>query len=199
MPAVTLAGGNGCATFAVTSATATDNFGPVTYLANGQPLPYTPAGSGAPFELLNFNVTATDEAGNASIAAVTGNTLDPDRPPAPVLEITTDPAQQKATLNWDSVTAVGAPVTGYHVHVKGPQGLSDPPLPAEATSLVFGNLQVDATYEYSLFAKDACGESAPSVRLVRLNDTSPPTVPIVAQPAFNGGDEGSVARVDPEQ
>ena len=108
-----------------------------------------------------------------------------DRPPAPVLEITTDPAQQKGDAQLGLRTAVGAPVTGYHVHVKGPQGLSDPPLPPEATFIVFGNLQVDATYEYSLFAKDACGESAPSVRLVRLNDTSPPTVPIVAQPAFN--------------
>jgi hypothetical protein len=102
-----------------------------------------------------------------------------------VLEINTDPAQQKATLNWNSVPLDGAPVTGYHVHVKGPQGLSDPTLGPDATSLVFGNLQVDATYEYSLTAKDVCGESAPSVRLVRLNDTSPPTVPIVAQPAFN--------------
>jgi hypothetical protein len=76
-------------------------------------------------------------------------------------------------------------VTGYHIHVKGPQGLSDPTLGADATSLVFGNLQVDATYEYSLTAKDACGESVASVRLVRLNDTSPPTAPIVAQPGFN--------------
>jgi len=101
------------------------------------------------------------------------------------LEITTDPAQQKATLNWDSVTADGSQVKGYHVHVKGPQGISDPIVGPTATSLVFGNLQVDATYEYSLTAQDDCGESAPSVRLVRLNDTSPPTVPIVAQPAFN--------------
>ena len=49
VPAVTLSGGNGCATFTVVSATATDNFGPNTYLANGQALPYSPPGSGAPF------------------------------------------------------------------------------------------------------------------------------------------------------
>ena len=56
--------------------------------------------------------------------------------------------------------------------------------PRTPARIVFPNLQVDATYEYSLTAKDACGESAASVRLVRLNDTTPPSVPIVAQPAY---------------
>jgi hypothetical protein len=45
--------------------------------------------------------------------------------------------------------------------------------------------QVDATYEYSLTASDACGSSPASVRLVRLNDTAPPSLPQVAQPAFD--------------
>jgi hypothetical protein len=45
--------------------------------------------------------------------------------------------------------------------------------------------QVDATYEYSLRASDACGPGAASVRLVRLNDTAPPSLPQVAQPAFD--------------
>jgi hypothetical protein len=180
-PVVTTIGGNGCATFTLVSATATDNLGTVTVTTVG-PFPYSPPGT--PFQQVSAQVTATDSVGNATSVTVTGNVLDPDRPQPPLLEITTDPAQQKATLSWDSVTAVGAPVTGYHVHVKGPQGLSDPTLGADATSLVFGNLQVDATYEYSLTAQDLCGESAASVRLVRLNDTTPPSTPIVAQPAF---------------
>jgi chitodextrinase len=74
-------------------------------------------------------------------------------------------------------------VTGYRVRVKGP-GTPEANVAADISSIVFPNLQVDATYEYSLTAKDVCGDSAASVRLVRLNDTSPPTVPIVAQPAY---------------
>ena len=78
--------------------------------------------AGAPFASVSTTFIATDAAGNAPTTAVaTGAVLDPDRPPAPVLEITTDPAQLKATLSWDSVTADGAPVTGYHVRVKGPR------------------------------------------------------------------------------
>ncbi len=53
-----------------------------------------------------------------------------------------------------------------------------------SSSLVFNGLQVDATYEYTLFATDACGDSGPSIRLVRLNDTTPPSKPIVASPSF---------------
>jgi hypothetical protein len=184
----TQTGGNGCAPYSL-SATATDNLTSILMTADGNS--YTPgtviAPVLAPFTNVSTTFTATDAAGNAAAppTVVSGITLDDTRPPAPLLEITTDPAQLKATLNWGSVTADGAPVTGYHIHVKGPQGLSDPTLGPDATSLVFGNLQVDATYEYSLTAKDVCGESAPSVRLVRLNDTSPPTAPIVAQPAYN--------------
>ncbi len=46
-------------------------------------------------------------------------------------------------------------------------------------------LQVDATYEFTLDATDVCGYGQPTVRLVRLNDTTPPSAPIVATPAFD--------------
>jgi hypothetical protein len=46
-------------------------------------------------------------------------------------------------------------------------------------------MQVDATYQFTLEARDACNRATTSVRLVRLNDTSPPSAPMVAGPAFN--------------
>ena len=130
-------------------------------------------------------MTATDAAGNTSThVTCPGLFFDDTRPPAPVLEVATDPAQQKVTLNWASVTADGAPVVKYHVRTKGPTGPPDVPVDASVNSLVFAGLQVDATYEYSLVASDACGDSLPSVRVVRLNDTAPPSQPILADPAF---------------
>ena len=129
-----------------------------------------------------------------------GTSCDPDRPPAPRLEITTDPGPAEGDAQLGLRHGCRRAGDGLSRARQGAAGPERPERsPPDATSLVFGNLQVDATYEYSLSAKDACGESAPSVRLVRLNDTSPPTVPIVAQPAFNRGDEGSVALVGPEQ
>jgi hypothetical protein len=68
----------------------------------------------------------------------------------------------------------------YRVRTRGPQGpktddnLTPPfqPLP----------LQVDATYEFTLEAVDACGRLTSSVRLVRLNDAVPPSMPVVSGP-----------------
>jgi hypothetical protein len=125
-----------------------------------------------------------DGAGNSASANPTGLFWDQTRPPTPVLELATDPIAQKVTLSWASVTSDGAPVLTYHVRTKGPTGSPDVVVPASASSLVFSGLQVDATYEYSLFATDACGDSGPSIRLVRLNDTTPPSKPIVASPSF---------------
>ena len=52
--------------------------------------------------------------------------------------------------------------------------------------MVQTNLQVDATYEFTLYAMDDCGDVRPSsIRLVRLNDTEAPSAPIVAAPAFD--------------
>jgi hypothetical protein len=181
VPVVTQTGGNGCAAFTLVSATAPDNLGPVAVTTAG-PFPYSPPGT--PGQLVSAVVTATDSVGNATSVTVTGNVLDPDRPPAPVLEVVTDPSQQKATLSWDFVTADGLPVTGYNVRTKGPTGPPLVPVAAGVNSLVFSGLDVDATYEYSLTAADACGESTASVRLVRLNDATAPSAPILANPAF---------------
>ena len=49
------------------------------------------------------------------------------------------------------------------------------------------NLQVDATYEFTLDATDACNRTTSSVRLVRLNDATPPSAPLVAGPSFDHG------------
>jgi hypothetical protein len=183
---VTTVGGSGCVPFTV-SATAADNL-PVTMTVNGGL--YTPGTvitpAGAPFASVDTVFGATDSVGNASSppTTVSGRVLDDTRPPAPVLEVDTDPAQQRATLNWQPVASDGAPVMFYTVHTRGPQGSSDL-TPLTTTSVVVAIAQVDATYEYTLTASDACGPSASSVRLVRLSDATPPTMPIVAGPSFN--------------
>jgi hypothetical protein len=185
-PAVVQSNDNGCgAPWTIQSASATDNVGPLTYTANGNSLPYQP-GTGPPFEGINVTVTATDAAGNATSFVVSGHTLDSTRPPAPVLEVTTDPAQQKATLTWDNTAPDdGAEIQEYRVRERGPQGLVTSSLLHSINSLAFPNLQVDATYEFTLDAHDVCGFGSTSVRLVRLNDTTPPSTPIVAQPAYS--------------
>jgi hypothetical protein len=99
------------------------------------------------------------------------------------LEVTTDPAQQKATLGWDGVAFDGAPVQ-YRLRTRGPQGSSTTAY-GLTPPVVQQGLQVDATYEFTLDATDACGRTTSSVRLVRLNDSSPPTSPIVAGPSFD--------------
>ena len=99
------------------------------------------------------------------------------------LEVTTDPAGQKATLNWTPSVNDGAPVT-YKLRTKGPQGVANATF--ASGPVVVPDLQVDATYEFTLEPVDACSRSGgTSVRLVRLNDTSPPTMPDVADPVFN--------------
>ena len=186
--AVTQTGGDGCtAAFTLTSATVTDN-SVVALTANGTPFspgaPYVVPGN--PYDIVPVSVVATDAAGNVSVAPfVVGNqrVLDTSGPGATSLEVTTDPVGQTATLNWAPSVNDGAPVT-YNLRTKGPQGVS---------TAVFGvgpvvrqGLQVDATYEFTLEPVDACGRSGgTSVRLVRLNDTIPPTKPVVATPVFN--------------
>ena len=97
--------------------------------------------------------------------------------------MTTDPAGQKATLNWDPSAYDGAPVT-YRLRTKGPQGVTNATFASGPVAVP--SLQVDATYEFTLEPVDACSRSGgTSVRLVRLNDTSPPTMPNVADPVFN--------------
>jgi hypothetical protein len=103
-----------------------------------------------------------------------------------VLEVDTDPPQLKATLSWDPLTEDGAPLLQpfpYRVRTKGPQGVVTNTVAGSPISLT--NLQPDATYEFTLDASDVCGFGLPSVRLVRLNDTTAPTMPIVAGPSFN--------------
>ncbi len=90
---------------------------------------------------------------------VPGHLVDTTRPPAPDLEVTTDPAQQKATLNWPNpgrrrTGACLAP--GYRLRTKGPAGPSTSNF--SAGPVVVQNLQVDATYEFTLDATDACGD-----------------------------------------
>lgn len=184
---VTETGTDGCtpgAPFTITAASATDA-SPVAFAVNGTPMPPDYVVAGQPFDLVSPTVTATDAAGNpatAPFAAPAGRVNDPT-PPGPVsLEVATDPTQRKVTLNWDPPVVDGAPVS-YRVRTKGPQGPGtnlnvNPPL-------AFFNLQVDATYEYALDAVDACNRVSTSVRLVRLNDTTPPSEPIVAGPSFN--------------
>lgn len=179
-------GGTGCTAFTV-SATAADNLLPVTMSTDVFPNPYVPGTVltpvGLEFALGSVTFTAVDAAGNSASATLTGQVLDATRPPTPVLELATDPVAQKVTLSWASVTSDGAPVIGYHVQTKGPTG-GDVPVGAGVSALVISGLQVDATYEYSLFATDACGDSLPSIRLVRLNDTTPPSKPLAASPTF---------------
>jgi hypothetical protein len=183
-PALTTSftGGNGCAPFVV-SGSAVDQGSVVPVFADSVLVPLTVT-SGAPFASVNVTVTATDAVLNTASATVTGQVEDPTPPGVTSLEITTDPALQKATLNWDPVPIDGAPLLSYRVRTKGPQGLTTSTV--TAAPVVVQNLQVDATYEFTLDALDACNRFGPSsVRLVRLNDTTPPSMPIVAGPAFN--------------
>jgi hypothetical protein len=187
---VSRTGEEGCSTpFTVTAATATDA-SPVTFVADvvppllTGPLPYIPTGN--PYDLVQVMVTATDAAGNTSnSAAVSGRIADGTGPTdPPTLEVTTDPGAQQATLNWDPVTAEGAPVAQYRLRTKGPQGLKNQNF--SVMPVVVTGLQVDATYEFTLDAQDQCFRFGPtSVRLVRLNDTTPPTSPILATPSFD--------------
>ena len=72
----------------------------------------------------------------------------------------------------------------YRVRTKGPQGPSTTAY-GLTPPVVQQGLQVDATYEFTLDATDACARTTSSVRLVRLNDSTPPTAPIVAGPSFD--------------
>ena len=106
--------------------------------------------------------------------------------PVPVsLEVTTDPGQQRASLAWDPVVADGAPVQ-YRLRTKGPLGPTQTQY-GLVSPVVQQNLQVDATYEFTLDATDACNRTTSSVRLVRLNDATPPSAPLVAGPSFDHG------------
>jgi hypothetical protein len=185
---VTKVGGTGCVPFTV-SATAADNL-PLTMSANGAA--YTPGTVitpvGAAFASVDTVFVAADSLGNTSLpTTVSGQVLDDTRPPAPVLEVDTEPAQQKATLSWDnSAPDDGAPITFYRIRRKGPDGTVTNQVAHATNLLAFQGLQPDATYEFTLDATDACllfGTT--SVRLVRLNDTTPPSLPLVAQPAFD--------------
>ncbi|MDX6600024.1 MAG: hypothetical protein QOE87_3911, partial [Gaiellales bacterium] len=139
-----------------------------------------------PYTAVSFNVFATDAAGNVSnLFPVTGHTLDSSGPGPVSLEVTTDPAQQRASLAWDLVVSDGAPVQ-YRLRTKGPQGPSQTGY-GLISPVVQQNLQPDATYEFTLDATDACGRTTSSVRLVRLNDSTPPSAPIVAGPSFDAG------------
>ena len=186
--AVTQTGGDGCtAAFTLTTATVTDN-SLVALTANGTPFspgaPYVVPGN--PYDIVPVSVVATDAAGNVSVTPfVVDNqrVLDTSGPGATSLEVTTDPAGQMATLNWAPSVNDGAPVT-YNLRTKGPQGVSTATF--GVGPVVRQGLQVDATYEFTLEPMDACGRSGgTSVRLVRLNDTIPPTKPVVATPVFN--------------
>jgi hypothetical protein len=186
--AVTRTGGDGCTTaFTLTSATVTDA-SVVALTANGTPfspgLPYVVPGN--PYDVVPVSVVATDAAGNVStppFVVADQRVLDVSGPGATALEVTTDPSGQKATLNWTPSVNDGAPVT-YKLRTKGPQGVTNATF--ASGPVVVPALQVDATYEFTLEPVDACSRSGgTSVRLVRLNDTSPPTMPVVAAPIFN--------------
>jgi hypothetical protein len=189
--AVTPTGADGCGpgTFIIdASGVAVTDSSPVTLSVDTQPtplpLPYTPPDP--PYTAVSFHVIATDAAGNSSTSTlVSGHTMDLSGPGPVSLEVTTDPAQQRASLAWDPVAADGAPVQ-YRLRTKGPQGPSQTQL-GLVSPVVEQNLQVDATYEFTLDATDACGRTTSSVRLVRLNDSTPPSAPIVAGPSFDYG------------
>ncbi|HEX4344126.1 MAG TPA: hypothetical protein VHZ31_01050 [Solirubrobacteraceae bacterium] len=180
--AVTQTGGDGCtAPFTITGATASE---PASFTVDA--LPFSPGYivPGAPYAAATAVVVAKDAAGNLSAPfAVAGQVQDTSTPGPSILEVTTDPTSQKATLNWTTSTTAGAPVT-YKLRTKGPQGTT---MSTFTTGpVVQQNLQVDATYEYTLEPVNACSRSGgTSVRLVRLSDTTPPTMPIVMTPTFN--------------
>jgi hypothetical protein len=182
---VTTTGGDGCtAAFIVAGATATDA-SPVTFTTDGlAALPFTP--TGAPYSQVTVNVIGTDAAGNVSAPFPVTGRIDVDpagMPGPPTLEVTSDPDQRRATLSWDPVSSDGAPVS-YSLTERGPNGSTT--TNNLASPVVEPNLQVDATYEFTLNAVDACGKSGgTSVRLVRLDDTTPPSAPIIAGPSFN--------------
>jgi hypothetical protein len=187
--AVTPTGADGCGPVAfgvpVNGVAVTDT-SPVTILANGQPLPYIPPDP--PYTAVPpFNVIATDAAGNVSapFAVPGGHTMDTTGPAQVSLEVTTDPGQQRASLAWDAVPPDGAPVQ-YRLRTKGPLGPTQTQY-GLVSPVVQQNLQVDATYEFTLDATDACGRTTSSVRLVRLNDATPPSAPLVAGPSFDYG------------
>jgi hypothetical protein len=184
---VTTTGGDGCSPFTVSPVVNADTSGVASYAADGVPvtLPFSPAG--AIFDPpVTVQMTATDGAGNVSLPSpVTGRIFDPTRPPAPTLEVTTDSSQPRAMLSWTDPPGDGAPVIAHHLRTKGPQGTSPTNLTNGETSITVPIAQVDATYEFTLSAADACGDGPSTVRLVRLTDTTPPTMPIVAGPVLD--------------
>lgn len=184
---VTTTGGDGCSPFTVTPVVNADPSGVASYAADGVPvtLPFTPAG--AIFDPpVTVQMTATDGAGNVSLPSpVTGRVFDPTRPPAPSLEVTTDSAQPRAILSWTDPPGDGAPVIAHHLRTKGPQGTSPTNLTNGETSITIPLTRVDATYEFTLTAADVCGDGPATVRLVRLSDTIPPSMPVVAGPVLD--------------
>jgi chitodextrinase len=186
-PAITVTptGGDGCTGPFSFTATATDLTSAALTVDTAPYTPntvYTPVAP--PFTAVSPVVGASDGLGHASSQPVLGVTLDSSPPGGTSLEVTTDPGARKATLGWDPAPNDGAPLDVYRVRTKGPQGpgtinVAGPPV-------VVQNLQVDATYEFTLDAHDQCGRyGATSVRLVRLNDMTPPSPPIIAGPSFN--------------
>jgi hypothetical protein len=182
--------GGGCTAPFRFSATASDS-SPTTMTFNGAS--YTPGTIEVPdpltyaaYSFVNPVPTfvATDAAGNASLPrTVPGRMLDSSGPGPAILEVSTDPSQLKATLSWADIAFDGAPITTY-LSKKGPQGSSTPS--PVSSPVIQQNLQVDATYEFKLYATDACNRTGlSSTRLVRLNDTTPPTAPILTTPAFD--------------
>ena len=175
-------GGDGCTVPFTFTATAGDAVAmEVDGVAYTPGSVYTPAG--AAYDQVAPVITARDALGNPSPpVAVPGRILDPSGPGPVSLEVTTDPAARRATLGWVPAAFDGAPVA-HRVRTKGPQGPST--RNALTPPVDFTNLQVDATYEFTLEAVDACNRLTSSVRLVRLNDSTPPSAPIIARPGFN--------------
>jgi hypothetical protein len=183
---VTETGADGCTSgllFTITGATAADG-SPVTFKVNGVAMPPDYLVPGGPFDLVSPSVIATDAAGldSAPFVAPQGHVNDPTGPGAVSLEVNTDPPQQQATLTWEPVVSDGAAVT-YHLRIKGPQGVSGPL--AVTSPVTRQNLEDDATYEFTLEAVDECNRTTSSVRLVRLNDSTPPSMPLLGTPGFN--------------
>ncbi len=142
----------------------------------------------------SYTVAAYDAAGNVSQQSAASNpislVLDTTQPTAPTNLVATS-ATSSVSLSWTAaMDNVG--VVGYYLTRNGVQIVLSSSSAYAATTYTDMGLAPGTTYTYSLVAYDAAGNvsnHSNSVTVVTVNDTTPPSVPLVFTPTVRSQSE----------
>jgi hypothetical protein len=191
-------GGNGCAPLVarVTSADGNGSPAPTFHLfADGVEIAQDTPITGAPYQAVSLGATATYNGDTSpSSDPIPGRVYDAEGPDAaPVVHGQAFPSTGSVLLTWSPVPdPAGAPIAKYVVtsdaipgYEGGVQVLASP----EPSALIT-NLAVNRPYPVQVSAVDACGRPGPasSFPSFRLDDTKPPTAPVLNVPSTTGHD-----------